>query len=328
MKTQKPTIVFVIIFQSCLNLFKGKIRKKWPNHSIYFLVNPSVPILNEFDYPENKNLLFPYITNPIWKSCGEDIGYVWHLENEEVVKTNYSTTEILKSAETFSYIGSLGSSDAIAFYTLILLTFGKFEKPYLFYYLDDFGDKAIAFSLNNPLTTDHPRFQEKLNHGLAKRYFEYNFNFNSCVLFKPILKQVGLSDSNFVFTKYVLQLFFALEYCSNFTEKDLVIMMEGHDDKGLYMGSPYSYYTMFMHLVNAELIEYNGIDEIDEYGEQYKQYNLSERGKKLLKLINTDCRDLYLFRKIDLWQENWPESKQEMNRYLIDFFTKQMQFMS
>ncbi|WP_276379961.1 hypothetical protein [Flavobacterium sp. H4147] len=327
MKTQKPTIVFVIIFQSCLNLFKGKIRKKWPNHSIYFLVNPSVPILNEFDYPENKNLLFPYITNPIWKSCGEDIGYVWHLENEEVVKTNYSTTEILKSAETFSYIGSLGSSDAIAFYTLILLTFGKFEKPYLFYYLDDFGDKAIAFSLNNPLTTDHPRFQEKLNHGLAKRYFEYNFNFNSCVLFKPILEQVGLADSDFVFTKYVLQLFFALEYCSNFTTKDLVTMMENWSGTGLYLncsiGRPHSYHYIFMHLINNELIVYNGIGENDD-----KQYNLSERGKALLKLINPDCRDINLGGKIDLWQENWPESKQEMNEYLIDFFTKQMQFMS
>ncbi|QSW89011.1 hypothetical protein J0383_22585 [Flavobacterium endoglycinae] len=278
MKTQKPILVFVMTLPF-FNFFKDEIAKKWPNHSIYFLVNPPISILYEFAYPKNINVSFPYITDTEWKTCGEDIGYVWYLKNNKVIKTRYSTVEILKSAETFSYIGSLGSSDAVAFQTLILLTFGKFKNPYLFYHPENFIDEDIAFSLNNPLTTNDENFQKQLNRGIAKCYFEYNFNFNSCVLFKPILKQVGLADSNFVFTKYVLQLFFALEYCSNFTTKDLVTMMENWSGTGLYLncaiGRPHSYHYIFMHLVNNKLIEYNGIYEVDEYtGKRYKQYNL------------------------------------------------------
>ncbi|WP_276379960.1 hypothetical protein [Flavobacterium sp. H4147] len=323
---KKPNLVIVIQGDKYFDFFKNEVQEIWPSHSIYFLVNYSGPIIYKFDYTKDiEGLTFPHIAEPLWKTEGKDTGFVWHLENKEVTKTDYSNTSILKSAEKIVYMSFLGVSLAIAFQVLIEQSLGDIlTDNYLFCHPKSFDKKDILFSLNNQKTKDDPIFQEQLKLDTAKRYFEYNFNFNSCILFKSALTKAEIEFENFVFTKYVLQLFFRLQNLSDFSEHDVVDIVYNWKGTGLYpeTGSPYSG-TMIENLCQAGIIEDNGQGVLDN-----KRYDISKKGKNLFKYMSPDCKDIDQPGKLLQWQQNWPESKQEMDRYLIDFFTKQMEFMS
>ncbi|GEM_PF-866703 len=327
MNTQKPIVVIVINLQGLLSIVKNKIEKFWPNHSVYFIINHPMNGLYKFDYPrESNNLLFPYITEPTWKYHAEDTGYVWHIENKEVIKTDYSTSAIIKSAETIALMGSLGVSETLSFQILLDLSLGKIKKKsYILYYFEYITDETITASLNNPITTDCELFEKSLNGDIAKRFFEYNFNFNSCVLFKPVLQKAGILSSDFVFTKYLLQFFLALRHCVNFSEDDMLELMLNWKGTGLYTQFSLGIFSntlMIENLNKAGLIEENGNGTKENV-----HYDLSEKGKIVLKLIHPDCTDIDILGKVDVWMRNWPESKKEMDEYLITFFKKQMEFV-
>lgn len=323
MNNEKPILV-IVIPTTYFDLFKVEVQKKWSSHSIYFLVNHGVSF--GFDYPENiKSLSFPYISELSWKTC-QDVGFVWHLKNEQVVKTDYANSFILKKAEKIVYMcTSISISTAIAFETLINQNFKENrEKFYLLYNSEGMSQQDIQFALKNTDTTDHYLFQDGLRRDMAKRFFEYNFNFNSCIIFRSALRKAGVLNDEFVFTKFVLSLFSALEGRSNFSTYQIVDMMNYWKGTGLYPEafSPYIG-TMIDNLHNCGLIKDNG----NGTGED-KHYDFTEEGKRLFELIHPDCKDIDIPCRLLLWQENWPESKTEMVEYLITFFKKQMEFVS
>ncbi len=324
MNTQKPILAIVVQRSDFIDFYKNEVRKAWPHHSIYILANHRN--LLTFDYPEERHLsLFPYITEPSWKNCKEDIGYVWHLENEEIVKTDYSNSDILNAAEKIIFVNAyICISDAITFQILLKLNLGKsIDKPCLFCCPQDPGRDEMFRSLQNPKTTDDEFFQDRLKWDTAKCYFDYNFNFNSCVLFKPALQKAGVIDNGFVFTKYILPLFYVLRDKSDFSLYEIVDMVYNWKGSGSYpkTSSPFSG-TMIENLSKAELIKENGNGSEDD-----QHYDLTEKGKKIFELIHPDCWDIDIPGKLLLWQENWPESKKEMDEYLITFFKKQMEFV-
>lgn len=325
MNTQKPILVIVVEGEKFFNFFKNEVEKIWPSHSIYFLENYSGQVLYKFNYPANTDLLdFPYITEPSWKNYKEDIGYVWHLENMEVVKTDYSNTAILKSAEKIIFMSPyLCQVDAIAFEILINQTLGKADKPCLYCSAESFDREKIKLSMKNPVAVTDDFFQDSVRFYTAKRFFEYNFNFNSCVLFKPALQKAGILNSDFVFTKYVFQIFYALKNKSDFSFDDMFDMIYYWKGTGLYPEAS-SFYsdTIVQNLIDAGLIEDNGNGTEDN-----KHYDFTEKGKALFKFINPECWDIDMLGKLIVWQQNWPECKREMEDYLVQFFRKQMDFL-
>ncbi len=326
MNTQKPILV-IVIPNKYFDFYKNKVEKLWPLHSVYFLLNYSGRgVVYGFDYPTDiDSLTFPFIKELSWKKCNEDTGYVWHLENKEINKTNYTNSAILKAAEKIVLMcAGICVSEPIAFQVLLEQNFGKnIDQSYLLYVAENLGSEEVEFSLKNPITTNASVFQEQLKMDTAKRYFEYNFNFNSCVLFKPVLQKAGVLDKHFVFTKFVLALFYLLRDKSNFSTYEIVEIVYNWKGSGSYPETSSSYTcTILENLSKAELIKDNGNGTEDN-----EHYDLTEKGKKLFELIHPDCWDIDIPGKLVLWEENWPESKKEMDEYLITFFKKQMEFV-
>ncbi|WP_433811001.1 hypothetical protein [Flavobacterium johnsoniae] len=324
MNIQKPNIVIVVQGENFFNFFKNEVEKIWPTHSIYFLVNYSGQVLYKFNYPANTDLLeFPYITEPSWKNYKEDIGYVWHLENKETVKTDYSNTAILKSAEKIIFMCPfLCSADAAAFEILINQTLDKADKRCLYCSAESFDREKIKLSMKNPVAITDEFFQNTLKFHTAKRFFEYNFNFNSCILFRYALQKAGVLNNDFVFTKYVFQIFYTLKNKSDFSNDDMHNMIYYWKGTGLYPEASSLYSpTIVKNLIDAGLIEDNGNGTEDN-----KHYDFTKQGKALFKFINPECWDIDMLGKLIVWQDNWPESKKEMEDYLVQFFRKQMEF--
>ncbi len=53
---------------------------------------------------------------------------------------------------------------------------------------------------------------------------------------------------------------------------------------------------------------------------------LSAIGERFLHELHPDCKDADLPARIALWQSEWPQSKEQMTRYLMTFFGKQKRF--
>lgn len=324
MNTQKPHLVIVIQSPDFISIIIKQIERFWTDYDIYFVTNP---IFNFYKplYPEPERVELPYIGNLSWKKNEKEISKVWQVRNQEVIETNRSSFNIIKTAET---IVLMGCNTILIFPFEILLeqSFGKrIDKTCLVYDLEGFDEEQVEKTLKNPATRDYHYYQKYLARATAKKFFEYNFNFNSCILFKPVLQKAGITDNDFVLTKYVLQLLFELENYTNISEDNMLIMMEQWKGTGLYeqiqMGGPPSRPQMFKNLSEAGLIKNNKKGTSDN-----EHYDVSDKVKALLKLIHPDCRDIDLPGKINLWEDNWPDSKKEIEHYIVTFFKKQMDF--
>lgn len=326
MNSEKPILV-IVIPNKYFDFYKNEVEKIWPSHSIYFLLNYSGRgVVYGFDYPlDTDSLTFPYIKELSWKKCNEDIGYVWHLENKEIFKTDYTNANILKAAEKIVCMSAdICISEAITFQVLLEQNLGKnIKNSYALYIAESFEREKVLFSLRNPITNNDPIFQERLKMDTAKRYFEYNFNFNSCVIFKPVLQKAGVLNEDFVFTKFLLPFFYALKDKSDFSWNEIYNMVYYWKGSGLYpeSSSPYAG-IMIEKLSKAGLLKDNGKGTEDK-----AHYDFTDKARHLIKLIHQDCGDIDLPCKLLQWQKSWPESKKEMEEYIIAFFRKQMEFI-
>lgn len=321
-------IVFVSEKPSQAKLLAPHIQRRWPDAKLFivltFYIGPY-----EFSYPRGLKMAdYPYIAEPTWKprkSFGVPHNFinslVMQIEGGELHSTGLAPSDVLRESDDIWYACDPDHSGAHAYYVLLSQTLGHgvaaAERPMLM--LTAFDEASLVRAFDTASTTHSAEFQEWLRNGKAKRYFEYNFNVNALAVLSPCLRSVGIDTDTYWLSKYNLQLLYALRDQSPIKENNLLYKMYKWLGTRRYppakLGSPASRYAMIEGLTNVGLIEAAS-----------GELSLSERGAAFLASLHPDCCDPDLPFRLTQWQDNWPESQPQIDRYLRTFFGKQKRF--
>lgn len=167
--------------------------------------------------------------------------------------------------------------------------------------------------------------QDQVSYGLAKRYFDWNWNANSMVVLSEVMRRSGVADENARVSKYGLILLHALRGHSALSESNIITAMgkwkgTGKYDPSHHFGSPASRSAIIEQLEKAGLL--------DRFEGSPSTLVLSERGYRMLGMLHRDTFDPDLPARLDEWcAAGLGESRLAMDRYLRTFFGKQMEFM-
>lgn len=322
-------IVFVTEKPSHAKLLAPHIQRRWPDAKLFIVLTLYIGPY-EFSYPRGLKMAdYPYIAEPTWKprkSFGVPHDFnvnslVMKIEGGELHSTAFTPGDVLRDSDDIWYACDADHTGAHAYYVLLSQTLGfegsAAEHPMLM--LTALDEASLVRAFDSASTTHSAEFKELLRHGMAKRYFEYNFNVNALAVLTPCLRSVGIDTDTYWLSKYSLQLLYALRDQPPIKENSLLRMMEKWRGTGRYdlseLGSPASRYAMIEGLKRVGLIDSND-----------GKLSLSERGGVLLDSLHPDCHDPDLPSRLGLWQQNWPASKPHIERYLRTFFGKQKRF--
>lgn len=293
---------------------------------VQFIVSPYLG-LYQFNYPRGlPRSHYPFVTDPKWKprSAGNNV-YEAILHHDEVCVSpapRASYHEIIKNASQIYFACELDHSGVSSFHVLLEQVLGAQEAMEEYPVIQiDYTEKTLIQSIKDPSNTNQTRFTSLRNAGLAKQFFDYNYNSNALALFSPLLKELT-GNPHSVISKYGLQtLLFLRETKEAYTTAQLMTLMPQWRGTGRYpqgeMGSSRSRYPIIEGLLNLGLLEQK---------EPLDALHVSQRGHELLKRIHPDCLDLDLPFRLARWQADWPQSRPVIQRYLNTFFGKQKRF--
>ncbi|HEJ2342221.1 TPA: hypothetical protein ACWLUJ_005738 [Pseudomonas aeruginosa] len=325
MSKSKPSIVLVMEKPYSSRVVAPFLKDRWPGHKV-FVIYTFYLGLYEFRYPRGLTFAsLPYISAPDWRPRKFDSAHpprVVELLQGEVRPTRLEPSSVLAEADEIWFACDPDSSGAIAYHVLLSQCLGEevacLERPALV--LHSLDTASIQRGLDNPSSTTTPFFQACLSAGQAKRFFDFNYNVNSLVLFGECLRRVGVSTERFAMSKYSLQLLYALQGQEPLSEINVLSQMHQWRGSGRYepskLGSAASMGRILSGLLSADLL-----------AEGERGIALSSRGSALLKLLHPDCADPDLPARLETWQCDWPSSREKMCRYLRTFFGKQARYI-
>lgn len=313
-------LVFVVEKPSQLRSLVPHLTAIWPNKTIYAITTMYVG-LYEFRYRRGLRISdFPIIEEPAWKLRTQELSPVFEISDSEAKRCNKDPITLLQSAASIWYASDPDASGAVNFHVLLSEALGseRARNTYPALLLADLSESGIANAFSEIGTTDDEWFNLARNTGLARRFFDFNYNVNAMALLSPALRQVCNESHNYLISKYSLQLlYFIRDNPQDFTESSLISSMQNLPGTGRYkqngLGSPASRAAIIRGLQSSGLIQ----------GAQ-----LSLAGRAFLNLLHPDCCDQDLQGRITEWEQDWPASKPKMERYLRTFFGKQKRFKS
>jgi len=209
------------------------------------------------------------------------------------------------------------------------------------------------FSNDNSLNKKHELFYDEwYRRGKIKRYFEYNYNINSNIFFKEILKNIGIKV-DFTLSKYTIMMFhkfYTMVGDNGISEVELLDSLNKHNGSGKYtqidsiwcrgIGGPASRWQLTRYLEDLEFIERKVIStntiEKDIYDEDGIFIEKKIIKKEVLKIFKTDIGEKFLslsskktfdtdlvFRLNQWMTEPYEKSKINIDLYLKNMFTEQ-----
>jgi hypothetical protein len=330
MEISQSNIVLVLEKPMQSSAIAPFVAERWPGRQVLAVYTYYVG-LYEFRYPRGlSHSDFPYVGSTKWKI--RDFGdfrkpdqvplcFVVELINGQVNKTQLNPFEVIAGAGEIWFGCDPDHSGANAFDVLLSQCLGDDEaakeRPALIF--RSMNEKDLIRTLGDPTTTADPRYREWSNRGLAKRFFEYNYNVNSLALFGDCLRKVGVDTSDFGISKHGLQILYWLRGQKPLNEWRVVKSMENWKGTGRYqpveMGTPASRSPILSQLRQAGLLS-----------EQDRLTVITDRGNDFLNLLHPDCEDPDLAARLAAWQADWPSSKVQIVTYLRTFFGKQARF--
>lgn len=310
-------VVFVVEKPANLRALAPHLSAKWPG-KVYAITTLYIG-LYEFHYPRGLNMAdFPFVGEPAWKKRPLKSSPVFSVEGGEARQCDLEPADILRGASSILFAADPDPSGAVAFHILLSECLGPesacASRPALRLYALD--DHSIGEAVESAGTTDDDWFQSLRNAGIARRFFDFNYNINAMALFGNALRQVGGVSRDYLVSKYSLQLLYALRDQPPIdSERALIRMMHEWPGTGRYarrdLGSPASQPAIIEGLRSAGLVHEAG---------------LSAAGQAFLDLLHPDCRDPDLPARITRWEQAWPSSRTAVERYLRTFFGKQKRF--
>lgn len=184
----------------------------------------------------------------------------------------------------------------------------------------DLSDSSISLSWGNLSNFISDGSNKRLSYGSLKRYFEYNFNINSHVVFGDILRSEGVDTNNFTLSKYQLLLLHLIRRGASKNINSLLCFMANYTGTGKYppmsIAGPASQAELINQLESVSLINSNA--------------QLTEVGLSFLSRTHKKTFDPDLPARLDNWckQSDVVNAEHEMNRYLRTLFGKQSRYKS
>lgn len=333
----------VIVMDSPPGRFRALVEgftKGLPGVSSYKIISVHNFGLFDFKYPHGLTFnRLPFIGEPQWKQreffagdvslraptlCyGVHDGIVVPLPKDDPAL-------VLKEASEIICACSPDPRGAHAFQTLLEQTLGvtAASQSHRMLPLISMSERGIEDAFNAGHTTQGEGFQGLLRRAEAKRFFDYNFNTNSFMVFGKALRAVGVENPTLM-SKWMLQVLFWFEVDRRhgpFSEGAVFKHMcdwsgwVPHAPKPFpgVVGSPTSQAVMLENLLSMELLRRAG----------HRDLEISDRGTAFILQIHPDCQDMDLPWRLPKWEDNWPESRPNVERYLRTFFGRQSRYRS
>lgn len=300
--------------------------KFFPNCEIYFVHIFSIG-LYEFAYPKNLKMKdFPIVAQPKWKS--RDLGDAPHTvckaTGSELVPTGLCVQATLASADEIVCAVLPERTGVHAFKTLILHCCGEeaYNSKIRVASTYSRSEKGLYDAFENGGTTHDEWFVKEHERAEVKRYFEYNFNLNSAVIFGQALDRVGVDRSKFILSKNSLVVLYYLRKIDQIGDIDYLRLMRGNwvgtgKHQNGWVGSIPTQSTIIFQLIDVGLVSSE-----DRY------YKISEKGRTLLTLLHPDCCDLDLPFRLETWCQTGLSVLPSIDRYIKTVFGKQKRFLN
>ncbi len=294
-------------------------------HAMYFM-NVS------FDYPKNvKWKSFPHLSKPVFKI--NDIEH-WRASTliEGELKPIKITFQDVRQCEQIIYAGDPCPSESYLFSEFIEAVFNKKpdSMPINAIFLLSFSPLEIFKSIES-MSAFSPKFNESVNQGRVKKYFDYNYNFNSFAILGKAYRHTNKIFNgennptnllgNIFISKNMLQLLYFVkkEQENNIRYKTNFLISQMHHWKGTgkydfqaYNGHSASAYPIIENLTALKLIDYDN-----------KEIFITQKGLHFLSLLPKGAMDLDLPFRLKLWaKEPFEDSKIKIDNYLSSYFKK------
>ena len=196
--------------------------------------------------------------------------------------------------------------------------------------------KSIAGFWSNLYTLQDEIPMQFQNRARTKRYFEYNFNMMSNVVFSDLLRHIGVSNQSRTFTKYQLMMIHILSKNPGITTSEAMYLMSNYRGTGLFhkylsgIGSAASRSQILENLADLDLIDVSRNADCSYFRLVGKSpIHLSEKGLRLLNSLHKKTFDPDLPLRLGDWGANFSEENfSKIDRYLKTLFGKQIRHQS
>jgi hypothetical protein len=298
----------------------GLYKFKYPSHTKY----NSYPMIKEIEYKYNTSLVYKP-RNP-----SKDLPELFYLLSLEELP-NY--IENLKEAKNDLFIITdcdySGADSAMRFLTI---NYGEewknnFNNIYSYLFDNPFVENTnlkLQSVFKKPNTILFEDFAEKAS---VKRYFEYNYNINSIVLFGEVLNKVlNVKTTNYL-SKYIVQAlhFINKAELTRFSEVGFFRKLDKvkYKENIIKVGSPASIGSIIDFIIRLPIWD---IDTITTKNSNTRLiYTKNENFYKLMDILVKHTFDPYLQNRINKWcnMEDKLEAKRLIDTYLIQMFDRQ-----
>ncbi|MBV8248470.1 MAG: hypothetical protein JO200_08455 [Comamonas sp.] len=313
----KEHTVFVVEKLSTLRKLAPHLSSRWPG-KVYAITTLYLG-LYEFRYPRGLSMAdFPFVGEPTWKVRHQEQSPAFEIQGDEAHRCALDPVELLRGASSICFAADPDPAGAVAFHVLLSECLGdasaRASWPAL--RLRALDERSISSAPDAAGATSDDWFESMRNAGIARRFFDFNYNINALALFGQALRQVGGLSRDYLVSKYSLQLLYALrDWPPARSDGALIHAMENWQGTGRYtacgMGSPASRLAILTGLRSAGLVD--GVA-------------LTASGRAFLNGLHPDCCDQDLPGRIGEWEQHWPASRPKMERYLRTFFGKQKRY--
>lgn len=314
-----------------------------PGVSSYKIISVHNFGLFDFKYPHGLTFnRLPFIGEPQWKQrefpprlfLDGDVSWpapalCYGVQDGKVVplpKDDPAT--VLREASEIICACSPDPRGAHAFQMLLSQTLepSAASQPHRMLPLMSMSARGIADAFKAGHTTHGVAFRGLLDRAEAKRFFDFNFNTNSFMVFGKALRAVGVENPTLM-SKWMLQVLFWFEVDRRhgpFSEVAALQHMTNwsgwvpHAPKPFpgVVGSPTSQVVLLENLLSMGLLQRVGHHDLE----------VSDRGTAFILQIHPDCQDMDLPWRLPKWEASWPESRANMERYLRTFFGRQNRY--
>lgn len=317
----QPYTVFVFEKLATLKMVAPLLSAHWAGPR--FAVTLNYLGHYEFRYPRGLGMsAFPFIGEPQWKPRHPSNGQfsAFSIADSGAQPCDRTVQDLLEGAASIVFAADPDRSGVNAFHVLLEQCLGFDQamtgRPAIMLYALD--PASVGKALNEVGSTHDDWFVALRNAGVARKFFDFNYNTNSLVIFGQVLRQLDSVPSSFQLSKYGLQLLYSLRDKPALNESSVMRRMHNWAGTGRYvpsqLGSAASQHSILLGAVEAGLIENSD------------GFALSPSGHALLNHLHPDCQDLDLPARLEKWESEWPASKPKIERYLRTVFGKQKRF--
>jgi len=265
-------------------------------------LNPTIIITKmltdyKFKYPRENYNKYPIVQNIEYK----------YVDSYPELNEKYDKLVV---ATDFDYVGHFSVHKILV--NKLGENWREYFKEIVVINTSTFNSKTLT-DINTDFKHNLSLFNKSIMYAERKYYFDYNYNLNSQVFFKEIIKKKNLSKIDIHISKYMLLTLWLIQKNSFKKETDILLFMNNYKGTGKYnkfpIGTPASISTILKNLRDLELI---------------KDAQITKKGYEFLDSLVKQTFDPDLPMRIKSWaNEENSVVFEKIDKYLYSVFSKQ-----